>query len=650
MPALLGAGDVALAALDFNAAEVHFRNAHAQDAGGPSAWLGLAQALAGLERFDEARNALDRALEIAPSDSGAFAAAVWVELRAKDWQAAQDRCRAGLAAAPRDPALLEFLGQALKAAGAAAEARRALEASIDADPGRISARAGLGAVLLDLGLADDARAQLEIALANGDTSAGNFANLGLAWRARDDHVMAVSMFQRAVDADPALTPAFADLVHSRQYLCDWEDLDALLSRLCSTVDDPDRDPRLSPFIALTLPLSPVQRLTAVRRWCREMLPGVAPPFVHARGDRLRVGYLSKDLRDHPTGRLIIGLIESHDRHKVEAFGYGYGTAADSPMRRRIVAAFEHWRDLAFASDPAIAQAIRGDGIDVLIECSGHTRGGRLAALAERPASVQLHYLAYPGTLGFDAIDGIIADSTVIPPGDDLHFHERVFRLPRCYFATDGGRGVPQRALRPDHGLPDAAIVLASLNQTYKLTRDVFSIWMEALRAAPRAVLWLYAQHPQVQANLRAEAARRGVADGRLVFAQLMAQEAHMARLGCADLALDTLPIGSHTTGADALWAGVPMLTCRGTTFAGRVGASLLTAAGLPELVTADLGEYRRQLLELVAEPAPLREYAVRLEQGRGTLPLWDTRAFAADFERLLERAYDEVTAARGTPR
>ncbi|MDE2360838.1 MAG: tetratricopeptide repeat protein [Betaproteobacteria bacterium] len=450
VPALLGAGDVALAGLDFDAAEGHFRNALAQAASGPFAWLGLAQALAGRERFDEARNALDRALEIAPSDSGAFAAAAWVELRAKDWQAAQDRCRAGLAAAPRDPALLEFLGQALKAAGATAEARSAFEASIDADPGRISARAGLGAVLLDLGLADDARAQLEIALANGDTSAGTFANLGLAWRARDDHVMAVSMFQRAVDADPALTPALADLVHSRQYLCDWEDLDTLLSRLCSTVDDPDSDPRLSPFIALTLPLSPGQRLTAVRRWCREMLPGVAPPFVHARGDRLRVGYLSKDLRDHLTGRLIVGLIESHDRHKIEAFGYGYGSAADSPMRRRIVAAFEHWRDLAFASDPAIAQAIRGDCIDVLIECSGHTRGGRLAALAERPASVQLHYLAYPGTLGFDAIDGIIADSTVIPPGDDLHFHERVFRLPRCYFVTDGGRGVPQRALRPDH--------------------------------------------------------------------------------------------------------------------------------------------------------------------------------------------------------
>ncbi len=648
LPALLGAGDVALAALAFDSAETHFRDALARDASRPSAWIGLAQALAGRGRFDEARGALDRALEIKPSNPGTFAAAAWVELRAKDWRSAQDRCRTGLAAAPRDPALLELLGQALKAAGAAAEARRAFESSLDADPGRVSARAGLGAALLDLGLADEARTELEIALARGDTSAGTFANLGLAWRARDDYVMAASLFQRAVDADPALVPALADLVHSRQYLCAWDDLDAPVSRLCASVDDPASDPRLSPFVALTLPLSPAQRLTAARRWCREMLPGVAPPFIHARGDRLRVGYLSKDLRDHPTGRLIVGLIESHDQRRVQTFGYGYGAAADSPLRRRIVAAFDQWRDLAYASDRAIAQAIRGDRIDVLIECNGHTRGGRLAALAERPASVQLHYLAYPGTLGFDAIDGIIADETVAPPADDLHFHERVFRLPRCYFVTDGGRGVPQRPLRADHGLPDDAIVLASLNQTYKLTRDVFTVWMEALRAAPRAVLWLYAQHPQVQENLRAEAARQGVVGDRLVFAQPMEQEAHMARLRCADLALDTLPIGSHTTGADALWAGVPLLTCRGATFAGRVGASLLAAVGLPELVTSDLGEYRRRLLQLVADPASLRGFATHLDQGRGTLPLWDTQGFAAEFERLLERAYDEVTAARRT--
>ncbi|HSQ79631.1 MAG TPA: tetratricopeptide repeat protein [Casimicrobiaceae bacterium] len=646
LSALLGAGDVELAASAFTSAERHFRNALAQDARRPSAWIGLAQALAGPGHFDEARAAFRRALEMDPSNPGAFAAAAWVELRAKDWRSAQDHCRAGLAVAPGDPALLELLGQALKAAGAFAAARPAFEASIEADPGRVSARIGLGAVLLDLGLADDAREQLGIALAKGDRSAATYANLGLAWRLGDDHASAASMFERALDADPAFTPALADLVHSRQYLCAWEGLDALVSRLASMADDPESDPRLSPFVALTLPLSAAQRLAVARRWSREMLPAAAPAFVHARGSRLRIGYVSRDFRDHAMGRLIVGLIESHDRRRVEVFGYGYGAAADSPLRQRIAAAFDHWRDLASASDREIAQAIRADRIDVLIECTGHTRGGRLAPLAERPASVQLHYLGFPGTLGFDAIDGIVADETVVPLAEDGSCHERVFRLPRCYFVTDGGRDVPQRPLRADHGLPDDAIVLASMNQTYKLTRDMFSIWMEALNAEPRAVLWLYAQHPRVQANLRAEAARKGVAGGRLVFAQPLEQDAHIGRLRCADLALDTLPYGSHTTGVDALWAGVPMLTCRGAAFAGRVGASLLSAVGLPELVTADLREYRRRLLDLMADPAPLRGFAMHLDRGRGTLPLWDTRAFAADFERLLERAYDEVTSSR----
>jgi predicted O-linked N-acetylglucosamine transferase (SPINDLY family) len=294
----------------------------------------------------------------------------------------------------------------------------------------------------------------------------------------------------------------------------------------------------------------------------------------------------------------------------------------------------------------MADAIRADRIDVLIDRKGHTSGGRLAALAERPAGVQLHYMSFPGTIGYDAIDGLIADDVVIPPADDVHYHERVFRLPRCYFVTDGTREPPIGARRADHGLPDDAIVLASLNQSYKLTRDVFAAWMEALTSTPKAVLWLYASHPRVQANLRAEAARHGVAEHRLIFAPGMAHDAHLARLRCADLALDTLPCGSHTTGVDALWAGVPLLTCRGATFAGRVGASLLKAVELDELVTADLDQYRTRLVELSNRPEQLRAYRVHLDTGRRRLPLWDTSGFAADFERLLAKAYDAVAAVR----
>ncbi|MGH8802440.1 MAG: tetratricopeptide repeat protein, partial [Casimicrobiaceae bacterium] len=263
-----------------------------------------------------------------------------------------------------------------------------------------------------------------------------------------------------------------------------------------------------------------------------------------------------------------------------------------------------------------------------------------------PAPVQLHYMSFPGTLGYDAIDGMIADAIVIPPGEEALYHERVFRLPRCYFVTDSSRPPPESALRSEHGLPASVLVLASLNQTYKISPDMFAVWMDALRELPGSVLWLFATHPAVQANLRAEAARRGIAGERVVFAPWVANDAHLARIGCADLALDTLPYGSHTTGVDALWAGVPLLTCRGTTFAGRVGASLVTAAGLPELVTEDLDRYGARLLELARDPDTLRSMSEALVRGRTSLPLWDTRGFAADFERLLEHAHAELFAAR----
>ena len=647
VPALLGAGDAALAEGNFAVAEARFRTVLACSEGALAPLTGLAQALAGLRRFDEAQTVLDEALALAPSDPATHATAAWVASEMQNWPASEAHCRAGLAIAPKDATLLRLLGSALKSRGAPLEALRAFEDAVASNPKDVWARLGLSAALLDVGRADAARACLDPVLDLGAAHPEIFANLGLAWLVREDYERAATMFERAVDASPGFIPALANLVFSRKHLCAWDGLDDLQSRLAASIDDPDADPRLSPFIALSLPLSPAQQLRVARRWSTATLPDVAAPRVVAgRGERLRVGYLSGDFRDHPTGRLMAGLFEAHDRRKVEVFGYSYGAATDSPLRRRIAGAFEHWRDLGSMADRDIAQALRDDRLDVLIDRKGHTRGSRLAALAERPATVQLHYMSFPGTLGYDAIDGIIADEVVIPVAAESHYHERIFRLPRCYFVTDGKRSLPPRAVRADHGLFDEAIVLASLNQTYKLTPETFAIWIEALRGAPRAVLWLFAIHPAVQANLRAEAGRLGVKAERIVFAGSLDQDSHIARLRCADLALDTLPYGSHTTGVDALWAGVPMLTCLGTTFAGRVGASLLAAAGLPDLVTTDLAQYRRRLLDLVADSAQLRDYAARLDRDRGTVQLWDTQGFTADFERLLEHAYAEVTSAR----
>ena len=665
VPALLDAGDAALADADFAAAERCFRRAAGLDPKRMSPAIGLAQALAGQDRYAEARVALEVPLAAVPPSRGALAAAAWVANRARDWPQAIRWCEAGLARAPHDATLLALLGDAALGAGDAASARRAYEDALETDPARRDARAGLGIALLDAGLPERAGRELEAAIALGRPTPGLLANLGTSWQARGDYLRAEALFARAVQTDPHLVPALADLVHCRQYLCMWEGIAALEARLAATLDDAQADPRISPFIALALHFTPAQQLATARRWSRAMLPAPAPrptsaapepsadvPAAVARSrapaslrDRLRIGYLSPDFRDHPTGRLMAGLFEMHDRRRVEVFGYSYGSAQDSPLRRRIAAAFDHWRDLGTSSDRAIAQAIRADALDVLIDRKGHTQGARLAPLAERPAPVQLHYMSFPATLGFDAIDGLIADDIVVPAGEDALYHERVFRLPRCYFVTDGSRAPPGQAQRSEHGLPEGSLVLANLNQSYKIAPEVFAIWMHTLREVPDSVLWLFATHPAAMANLRAEAERLGVAAERIVFAQRVDHDVHLARVGCADLAVDTLPYGSHTTGVDALWAGVPLLTCRGATFAGRVGASLVTAAGLPELITGNLEQYAARLVELARDRDALRAMSESLIRGRATLPLWDTRGFAADFERLLERAHSELTAA-----
>ncbi|HVP89513.1 MAG TPA: tetratricopeptide repeat protein [Casimicrobiaceae bacterium] len=532
----------------------------------------------------------------------------------------------------------------LKAAGAAGAARELLEQCVAFAPDHAGLRVTLGGVCLDDHRPAAARQHLERAVALGAPSAEAWDNLGLALRQLGEESEALASFERAAAAAPSLTPALANVVYTSYALCEWGGLEERERRLIATLDDPSSDPRWSPWIALSMPITPAQQLAVARRWAGAMLPAVAPRQrpPAARGQRLRIGYLSGNFHDHPTGRLMAGLFEQHDRKRFELFGYAYGSGSDSPVRERVRAALDRWRDLDAVSDSEASRLIREDGIDVLIERHGYTLGGRLGILASRPAPVQLHYMSFPGSLGYDAVDGVIADAEVIPPEDEVFFHERVWRLPRCYYVNDSRRGMPAATSRSANALPENAVVLACFNQSERLRRALFATWLAALEARKDAVLWLLAGHPRTQENLRAEAERAEVDPRRLIFAPRRAQETHIARIACADLALDTLPYGAHTTGCDALWCGVPMLTCRGATFAGRVGASLLKASALPELVTATPEEYGQRLLELVSNPARLRDYRAQLERTRETNPLFDTAGFTRDWETLLLQIYEQA--------
>jgi protein O-GlcNAc transferase len=610
------------------------------ESAGVLARLGQLALDAGDPRLGERCFQIVRAID--PSSLHAIQALAFVALQRRDLALARQIASDGLRRHPGDVYLMHVLGNALKASGAANAARKLLAECAVQAPGDAGVRVSLGAACLDDNAPVDARLHLECAIALGAQGGEVWDNLGLALRMLGEEAQAQRAFETAVERDPALTPALANLVYTRQYLCEWDGLEACEAKLVATLDDPAADPRWSPFVALSMPLTSAQQLEVARRWSRAMLPQPiarrpAPP----RRGRLRVGYLSGNFHEHPTARLMVGLFEEHDRSGFEITGYSYGPNDGSALRDRVRTSFEHWRDVRALNDAEVAQCIRDDGIDILIDRQGHTLGSRLSILAQRPAPVQLHYMSFPGTLGYDGVDGIIADAQVIPLGNETFFHERVWRLPRCYYVNDRKRGLPPASTRSRHGLPDDALVLACLNHSYKLRRGVFDIWLQALRARADSVLWLLAGDSRAQANLRAHATRADVDPSRLIFAPLLPQEEHIARLRCADLALDTLPYGAHTTGVDALWAGVPTLTCRGATFAGRVGASLLLEAGLPDLIADSLDAYRTRLLDLVANSSVLRGYHDYLERTRVSNPLFDTRGFVRDWEALLVRVYEE---------
>lgn len=578
------------------------------------------------DQHDVARSLYEQALAAAPGDPLACAGLARLALREGDIKGAVAHCRVGLAVTPSHSGLLTTLGQVLRAAGALDAAVEALGAAAEAMPNDPAGWMAAGSACMEAELA-----RQHVARKTADS--------GQPGSQPELLELAMESFRRAAALQPAAAAPPAHLAMAARYACAWSRADPALRSLAALhTQDPEHF-AVSPMMAAALLDDPIAQRDGIRGFARSTLPApVASARVVRRGHRLRVGYLSSDLHDHATAHLVAGMFEQHDRGRVEVFAYALDRDDGSAMRRRLQKAFEHWRDVGALADDEVARRIAGDELDVLVDLKGHTHGARLAILARRPAPVQLHYLGFPGTIAYGAVDGIIADAIVAPPGSEGEFAEAVLRLPVCYQVNDAARPLPGVARRSDVGLPERALVLTSFNQTYKLTEPFVAVWLEVLRDVPDAVLWLYVPHALARRNLLALAMQAGVAGERIVFAPAVPQSEHIARLRCADLALDVLPYGSHTTGSDALWAGVPLLTCRGTTFAGRVGASLCQAVEMPELVTESMTDYAGVLRDLCADRSRLAHYRRHLESGRTHLPLFDTATFTRAFEGLLEDA------------
>jgi predicted O-linked N-acetylglucosamine transferase (SPINDLY family) len=498
----------------------------------------------------------------------------------------------------------------------------------------------LGIALLARGQPAEAVTAFQRALALKPDYSQAFYNMGNAWRELGKPEGAIAAYGQALRLRPDDADAFAQLAYQRWRACDWSNYQADQQRLLDLVG---RGARVPPFFLLAAEAGPAEQLACARRWVEPFGRVVSPAFASRparQDDRIRLGYLSADFHQHATAYLTAELFERHDRARFEVAAYSYGPDDSSPMRRRLEQAFDRFVDIRPLSHAQAAQRIHADAIDILIDLKGHTLNARTAIMAARPAPVQVNYLGYPGTMGADFIDYIVVDRTVVPPDQQPYFSERLVALPGCYQPNDTRRASAAAPPRRDCGLPPEGFVFCCFNSSYKITPAFFAMWMRLLRAVPGSVLWLLDSNPLARRNLRREAEARGVDPERLVFAPITPIAEHLARHRHADLFLDTLPCNAHTTASDALWAGLPVLTCAGETFAGRVAASLVAAAGLPELIAPSPEAYERLALDLAGSLGRLRTLRARLETGRAGAPLFDISAYVRNIEAAYARMWE----------
>ncbi len=466
---------------------------------------------------------------------------------------------------------------------------------------------------------------------------------------------AAECFRTVATLQPDSIMAQAYLAHGDQQCARWADFEANLTALHTTIrTKPDQadDEFGVPFTLVGLPHAPSDLLKVARMSTRFLSRGLKPltpvrAAAKAPGERLRIAYLSSDFHAHATAALLVETLEQHDRERFEILLVSHGAEDDSPLGQRIRQAGSRWIDVSGLSTAGTASRLREEAVDIAVDLKGHTAGSRFTALACRPAPVQVSWLGFPGTSGADFIDYIIGDPIVTPLSHAADYSETIAQLPRCYQPGDGSRRITALP-RSTWGLPEDGLVLVGANPVYKITPTVWDTWMDILHRLPQALLWQLSGGEQADAQLLAEAAQRGISADRIVFMPPVDMATHWQRLASADLALDTWPCNGHTTTSDALAAGVPVITIQGEGFAGRVAASLLTAAGLEDLICESPAAYVARVCELARQT----ERAATASEGRGVArrairPWIDSRQFARDLESLYERMWDR--AVQGLP-
>jgi protein O-GlcNAc transferase len=614
----------------------------------PAAHNNLGLAWLAAQRPDAAADCFRQALEL---DSGYVRAyhnlaKLWIEQgRLRD---AEEILRRVLARNPADAWAINGLGAIAQRRYQFRRAMALFERALEVDPGLLRARLNRVRVLVELGRAATAETELRALLETSPRQADAWGELGGLYDRQRRPDLSLEAYQRAYALrphDPVIRAALAD---SRRKVCEWRDPEGLQAALLDEVRECIRADRVPPLPALTslrFPTSPEEQLGIARLHARRILAGVEhlpKPVRAARSaSRLRIGILTHEFRQNVVGQLWRHLPRAFDRSRVEIHGFIYNPDDGSAVRRDLVEGCDRFHDLTDRSPWPAAQHIAGQGIDILLDLNSYMQDGRPEIAALRPAPVQVSYM-YPGTMGAPWIDYLLTDEVATPPEHAAHYSERLVYLPPSYLPAMGlapiAGEIPGRGL---YGLPEDAVVFCSFNREDKIDPETFSAWTEILRAVPRGVLWISASAP-ARANLRREAARAAIDPDRLVFADNEPDMGrHLARHRHADLFLDCFIHNAHATAADALWAGLPVLTRLGPTFAGRVAASLLTAVGLPELIARDTAGYCRQAIALAHDPAQLRRLGSYLAASRATAPLFDpvrlAECLTLAFEDMWER-------------
>ncbi|MBY0508692.1 MAG: tetratricopeptide repeat protein [Rhodospirillaceae bacterium] len=546
--------------------------------------------------------------------------------------------RTALSLRPDYPEALNNLGAVLRRLHHYEEACKCFAQALMLRPGNVEALINLAATRQEMGDAEAAFDLFNRALALNPAEYRTLWGLAQFYSDCGKPEEAIAALSEAARINPGAMNVRCGLFTQRMAACDWQIFDSEESEILEGIRAGKQG--IPPFLAISIASTASDQLRCAETYAASLgsTEHVSAYVQKPSPGKVRLGYISCDFHEHPLSHLAVELYERHDRSRFEVLAYSHGYREHSPMRARLEKAFDRFIDLDTASDQEAARKIAADGVDILIDLAGYTRYARTGILSRRPAPIQVNYLGYPSTMGVNFMDYCVVDQFVVPPEQRTFFSEELVYLPDCYQISSHRDIAPDSPTRSERGLPETGFVFCCFNNISKIRPVFFDVWMRLLRQVPGSVLWLLAGHDVTHANLRREAQARGVEPDRLIFAPRLPLADHLARHRLADIFLDTLPYNAHTTMSDALWAGLPAVTCVGDTFPGRVGGSILRAVGLEELVTHNLEEYEARALYLATALDALARIRQKLLDNRFKTPLFD----CSRFTRNLEIAYTQM--------